>query len=61
MVAIQMINILKNLHAKGYVHRDMKPENFVIGLNTEIHKIYLIDFGLSKKFVLEDGNHAPLI
>lgn len=35
------------MHSHGYIHRDIKPNNIVVGNN---HKIYLIDYGLAKKY-----------
>jgi len=34
-----------------FVHRDIKPENFVIGKGKKAGQIYLIDFGLAKRFI----------
>ncbi len=45
-----MINRIENLHKHNFIHRDIKPENFVIGLENKSNIIYLIDFGLSKRF-----------
>jgi serine/threonine protein kinase len=51
MVAIQMIDRIKWMHSKGYIHRDIKPENFLIGASEQDqHVIYMIDFGLTRKF-----------
>lgn len=38
------------LHDKDFIHRDLKPENFIVGLNNKENIVYLIDFGLSRKF-----------
>ena len=50
MVADQMITRIEYVHSKNYIHRDIKPENFVIGLGKRSNQVFLIDFGLSKKF-----------
>ena len=60
MVMIQCLERLKNLHDKGIIHRDMKPENFVIGRKNKERTIYLIDFGLSKKYVNDNNNHISM-
>ena len=48
MIMTQCIERLKEIHEKGIIHRDMKPENLVIGDKGKEKYIYLIDFGLSK-------------
>lgn len=58
--AIQMISRLEALHSEGYVHRDIKPDNFLFGLHEKNEIVHLIDFGLSKKFLDNEGNHIPL-
>ncbi|KAK8837733.1 hypothetical protein M9Y10_036268 [Tritrichomonas musculus] len=46
----QMISCIEFLHKKNYIHRDIKPDNFVMGVENESNKIYLIDFGLAKRY-----------
>ena len=60
MIMIQCLERLKNLHDKGIIHRDMKPENFVIGRKNKERTIYLIDFGLSKKYINEYNMHISM-
>ena len=46
---------IKSLHELGYIHRDIKPDNFRVKDN----KIYLVDFGSCIKYKDDDGNHIP--
>ena len=57
MLAIQMLERLEYIHSKNYIHRDIKPHNFLVSLKNE-SQIYLIDFGLAKKYKSERGNHG---
>lgn len=50
--------ILRSVHDMGIIHRDIKPENFLLGDNGK-GRLYLIDFGLSKRFIDDQGRHIP--
>ncbi|XP_010469571.1 PREDICTED: casein kinase 1-like protein 5 [Camelina sativa] len=50
MLADQMINRLEFIHSKSYIHRDIKPDNFLMGLGRLANQVYIIDFGLAKKY-----------
>ena len=50
MLGYQMINTLEFIHERHILHRDVKPDNFVMGLNELSENVYLIDFGLAKKY-----------
>jgi len=50
---------IQTLHEKGYIHRDLKPENILMGLEENASTLYLIDYGLAKKWKLSTGEHIP--
>ncbi|RAL50879.1 hypothetical protein DM860_005235 [Cuscuta australis] len=51
-IAVEAISILEKLHLKGFVHGDVKPENFLLGQpgTAEEKKLYLIDLGLASRW-----------
>ena len=49
MFAIQALERIEYVHSKNFLHRDIKPGNFLVG-NPDKSQIYLIDFGNAKKF-----------
>ena len=50
MIGYQFVSILEYIHNRHIIHRDIKPDNFVLGLNELSQYIYIIDFGLAKKY-----------
>ena len=60
MLAIQMLTRIEVCHNYFYLHRDIKPENFLIGCGDQSNIIYLIDYGLCKKYRdPKTNNHIP--
>lgn len=50
MIGYEITEKLEYLHKIGYIYRDIKPENIVIGNFSEYSNLFLIDFGLAKRY-----------
>ncbi|VDL71077.1 unnamed protein product [Nippostrongylus brasiliensis] len=55
-IAYQTHLALRNLHELGYIHRDVKPDNFVVGRLSDRNVIFIMDFGMSTKFEKTTAN-----
>ena len=56
-MAVQMIDIIYQIHELGLIHRDIKPENFLLSIDEK--QIYLIDFGFCKTYLC-DNTHIHM-
>jgi casein kinase 1 len=57
-IGIQIITRLEHIHRKGFVHRDIKANNFMIGKRDKSKIVYIIDFGLAKRYKdVKTGKH----
>ena len=56
-IGIKILNILNTLHNKGFIHRDVKPHNFL--LNKDMNQIFLVDFGFCKNYII-NNEHRPM-
>lgn len=59
-IGIEAISILEKMHLRGYVHGDVKPENFLLGPpgSPDEKKLFLVDLGLAAKWQDTTGNHV---
>jgi len=61
MITIQLIERIKHVHDNNYIHRDIKPQNFLVGKDSTAKNIYILDFGLAKRYRDEHTHiHIPL-
>jgi casein kinase 1 len=60
MLAVEMLDRIEFVHSRGIILRDIKPENFAMGIGEKSHIVYLFDFGLAKLYVdPSTGAHIP--
>ncbi|VEL38489.1 unnamed protein product [Protopolystoma xenopodis] len=50
MLAEQMLWRVEYVHSKSLIHRDIKPDNFLMGIGQHCNRVFMVDFGLAKKY-----------
>ncbi|KAL0724027.1 hypothetical protein Bca4012_038626 [Brassica carinata] len=60
MLADEMLNRVEFMHMRSFLHRDIKPDNFLMGVGRRANQVYIIDYGLAKKYRdLQTHKHIP--
>ena len=60
MLFHQLLQRVEHMHEKNYMHRDIKPDNIMMGLGDHSNTVFMIDFGLSRPVIdFKTGNHIP--
>lgn len=50
LLADQLLSRIEYIHSRNFLHRDIKPDNFLMGLGRRGNQVHVIDFGLAKKY-----------
>ena len=58
-IAIKLIEALRHIHDRGIVHRDLKPQNMMLSNDSTSTQIFIIDYGLSKRYKDPVTGHIP--
>ncbi|KAE8352643.1 kinase-like domain-containing protein [Aspergillus coremiiformis] len=58
MLAVQLICRLQSIHSRNCVHRDIKPDNVLMGLGSKANRVYVADFGLLEKYHPKGASEA---
>ena len=62
MIVEQTLTLVQFLHQRSIIHRDIKPDNFIMGTGAHEGQVYVIDFGLSKRYRHPKSfEHIPLV
>ncbi|VDK60814.1 unnamed protein product, partial [Anisakis simplex] len=55
-LGLQIIEAVADLHDLGYIHRDVKPQNFSVGVREKANTIFLPDFSIVRKYRIDGCN-----
>ena len=58
-ITTQILKIIKKIHEKELLHRDIKPDNFLFGIQDDNNIIHIIDFGFCKRYLDNERKHIP--
>lgn len=62
MLFYQLLERMQYMHEKNYIHRDIKPDNILMGLGDKSNVVHMIDFGLTRLVIdPKTGKHIPFV
>ncbi|CAD5215321.1 unnamed protein product [Bursaphelenchus xylophilus] len=60
-ISLKCLEVIKELHRRGFLHRDIKASNFAIGaFPHDFRKIYLLDFGFARSYLMTENNQLKI-
>lgn len=54
ILALQILDRIEVMHSHNYLHLDLRPENFLMGLGSNSYLLYMIDFSNSQQYKIKD-------
>jgi serine/threonine protein kinase len=51
MLFYQLLDRIEAMHEKNYIHRDIKPDNIMMGMGDQSNIVHMIDFGLTRPII----------
>jgi len=61
LLADQLIRRFQYIHSKKYIHRDIKPDNILMGVGKHGNTVYVTDIGLAKEIEDQDGRSYSVV
>ena len=59
MSLLPQLERIEYFHNSYFLHRDIKPDNFLVGVDANESTIYIIDYGLAKRYIDKQHQHIP--
>ena len=62
MIFYQLLDRVQHMHVRNYIHRDLKPDNIMMGLGEDSRNLFLVDFGLTRPIIdPKTGKHIKFV